>query len=107
MKLKLIAILLVTLSAPAQAADPSVVCTSIGELAENVMKGRQLGIPQRSVTALMANLDDHNVRELGQAMVEDAYSVTRHSSESQRTNEAIMFSAKWEMLCDMALENSR
>jgi hypothetical protein len=107
MKLKLIAILLVTLSAPVQADDPSIVCVSIGELAENVMKGRQLGIPQRSVTALMANLDDPNVRQLGQAMVEDAYSVARHSSDSQRTKEAIMFSAKWEMVCDMALEGRK
>jgi hypothetical protein len=103
MKLKLIAILLVTLSAPAQADDPSIVCVSIGELAENVMKGRQLGIPQRSVTALMTNLDDADIARLGVAMVEDAYSVARHSSDSQRTKEAIMFSAKWEMICDKAL----
>lgn len=105
MKLKLIAILLVAMFTPAHA--DSGICASIGGLAENVMKGHQLGIPQRSMTALFATVDSAEVEKLGAAMMKDAYSVTRHSSESQRTKEAIMFSAKWEMICNRVVESSR
>ena len=102
--MQLIPILIIALAAP-MSAYASELCTRHGILAETIMEARQAGVPQRQAAALTSAIDNSTVKNLADAMVEEAYKAPRTSSELGRTIEARLFSIRWEMKCEIAMES--
>lgn len=92
-------ILLVTpVAVSAQAQDQALydACPSIEQLAVAVMTARQLGV---SMSELMTSTGSDPVGHLTRIMIQDAYKVTRFSSELYRQEAIDEFGAKYASIC--------
>ena len=88
--------ILMALSATA-AADQ---CKMTGDIAEMMMKARQVGVPMQEMMAVSQD------NELRAAMVLDAYEVPRFTTEKFQKRQEQDFRDKWYMACYKALKDS-
>lgn len=93
---KFIVAALFVIAAPATMADESrEYCTSIGTLAEMVMKYRQAGVTAMEMHSALNNA----ASPLTETMIEEAYKIPRFSTESYQAEVASEFVSTWFMAC--------
>lgn len=75
------------------------VCVAMGNLAAEVMRGRQEGHSFAAMYSMAQKSDDQTVRKLHISMVETAFQVSRYQSERYRSEAIQNFRNVWEEEC--------
>lgn len=93
MKKLLTALALVAFCAPAHAETPVEICTGWGQVAENVMWGRQLGAAMSDYMAVAEG------NAMLQAIVTDAYAQPRYQTDAAQIRAVEDFRSAIELVC--------
>jgi hypothetical protein len=96
-----IAFLALGFSAPLHATQTSIddLCESMGNLAEEVINVRYIGVTRSRTLAIISEGTSPKVREYARAMVNDAYSEPLYSTDEYIARAYSEFRNKWEGLC--------
>lgn len=97
-----VAALLMSAPTPAPAQDSQLLCTKLGELAEQVMILRQKEHP---ISDLMANVPDGPTGEMFAKMIIAAYEQPSYSTLENQQDAIEEFRNDWELQCYTVMAN--
>ena len=74
-------------------------CSTTREVAERVMRARQVGIPQEQVLARVQVVSHAGLRRLSEVLTRSAYSQPIHASENAQDRAVAAFASQQEATC--------
>lgn len=93
------AIAALTISTAANATDYVGLCLQTSELAENIMKGRQMGVPKEIKMAAADTSESELVNELARNLVEYAYQFPIKDTKAEKDELVEIFGAEQYETC--------
>lgn len=85
-------------------ASTDEVCKSVGDLAQQSMINKQLGVPMSAMMASMATVYQGGALEVMQKMIVDAYSSPDFSTDNMKKKQVVEFRNRNELGCYVGIQ---
>ena len=80
-------------------ANAAIACEDVASLAKTIMNVRQDGVSMAKLLGAINNSDDEPVRDIGKAILMDAFEVPHYNGSELKKKEISDFENKWMLAC--------